>query len=81
MSMSHDGKGIETAQLRKKNRVLCDRMFSLAYISAEHVRNYRVYASHGRRMPVFVESRRKRMTDELKDHGVINSERRVGQSL
>ena len=74
-------KVLKRPNYAKKNRVLCDRMFSLAYISAEHVRNYRVYASHGRRMPVFVESRRKRMTDELKDHGVINSERRVGQSL
>jgi hypothetical protein len=54
--MSHDDKDIETAQLREKNRVLDDGMFSLVNIRAEHARNYRVYASHGRRIPVFVES-------------------------
>ena len=80
MSVSDDDKDIETAQLRKTNRVLHDGKFSLAYIRVEHAGNYRVYASHFRRIPVFVEIGRKWMTDEIKDDGVIIGERRVGLS-
>ena len=42
--------------------------FFLAYIRAEHSSNYQTLG-------------RKRMTDELKDHGVIIGERRVGRSI
>ena len=45
-----------------------DDMVFLAYIYAEHARNYRAYG-------------RKRMADELKDQGVAIGERRVGRLM
>lgn len=45
-----------------------DDMVYLAYIRAEHKRNYSVYG-------------RKRMTDELRDRGVAIGERRVGRLM
>ena len=45
-----------------------DDMVFLAHIRAEHVRNYRAYG-------------RKRMTDELRDQGIVIGERRVGRLM
>ncbi len=44
-----------------------DRVY-LAHIRAEHARNYRAYG-------------RKRMTDELRDQGIVIGERRVGRLM
>ena len=44
-----------------------DRIY-LAHIRAEHARNYRAYG-------------RKRMTDELRDQGIVIGERRVGRLM
>ena len=43
-------------------------MVYLAHIRAEHARHYRAYG-------------RKRMTDELKDQGIVIGERRVGRLM
>ena len=45
-----------------------DDMVYLAHIRAEHARNYRAYG-------------RKRMTDELRDQGIVIGERRVGRLM
>ena len=45
-----------------------DDMVYLAHIRAEHARNYRSYG-------------RKRMTDELRDQGIVIGERRVGRLM
>ena len=45
-----------------------DDMVYLAHIRAEHARNYRAYG-------------RKRMTDELRNQGIVIGERRVGRLM
>ena len=52
---------------RQRQRQRDDRVY-LAHIRAEHARNYRAYG-------------RKRMTDELRDQGIVIGERRVGRLM